>query len=338
MSKLLIHNVQMSYRDDLFVYLHNTGWDVRVLKSAKSQPWESSEATIPRLSGFYLKGVFVPTNIRSFLKLNKFYFFDDGLSCVLITICALILRLFFKTKVRIFVSEIFTDYWWNNLSFKKKFVVLLCNFIRKFVSKFDGDIYVPISKLAENNLRKRGIATQQGIHQASKSLLRIDAASVQSPLFDKFVCGFIGNQSRLKGFDLICELAKDPNIFLSTAGGFSKDLTTYPNVQQHGVISESTDKKKFFSNISCLLHPSRHDCWAMVISEAAEMGVPTITTENVGAKDFLVHPDLVMKLFSAEEIQSKLELLIGNYQYYVDYTRAQYSRFPPGSFYEKFNE
>lgn len=101
---------------------------------------------------------------------------------------------------------------------------------------------------------------------------------------------FAGHASERKGIDVLLEAsgrlrAEHPHR-LQIVGGAeaSIDWAAYDWVECTGRVPQS-DLADRFRAADCLVLPSRHDSFGMVVVEAMATGLPAIVSENVGAKE-----------------------------------------------------
>jgi len=105
--------------------------------------------------------------------------------------------------------------------------------------------------------------------------LNLDDWSVIKKIPKTFTVGFVGNISHpsyrdYKGYDFVEQACKELNIPLKTA--------LYGN----GQIPHNQMREKFYSEISCLVHPTKGEGNSNVIMESLSVGIPVITTKEAG--------------------------------------------------------
>lgn len=102
---------------------------------------------------------------------------------------------------------------------------------------------------------------------------------------------FAGHAGHRKGIDLLLEAASrlsetHPSVQIWIAGGADDTVAweTAPQVERLGRLPQPELATRF-QEADCLVLPSRHDSFGMVVVEAMATGLPVIITENVGAKE-----------------------------------------------------
>ena len=108
----------------------------------------------------------------------------------------------------------------------------------------------------------------------------------------KFI--FIGGATRHKGIDLLFQafeqaLKAHPGAQLTIIGHFRNEWKAprrkYPNsIWFSGALSQKQLAEEY-RHADCLILPSRHDSFGMVVLEALSSGLPVIVSDHVGAKD-----------------------------------------------------
>lgn len=96
-----------------------------------------------------------------------------------------------------------------------------------------------------------------------------------SPPVDKFVVGFVANISKpqyreYKGYDLVEQACKELGVELKMALYKEKQI---PHNQM---------REKFYSEVSCIVHPTKGEGCSNTLMEALACGVPVITTREAG--------------------------------------------------------
>lgn len=102
---------------------------------------------------------------------------------------------------------------------------------------------------------------------------------------------FAGHASERKGVDLLLTAASRLDreglpFKLWFAGGVDERVRfdEWPRTDHLGYLSQDTLAARF-READCLVLPSRHDSFGMVVVEAMATGLPAIVSENVGAKE-----------------------------------------------------
>ncbi len=113
-------------------------------------------------------------------------------------------------------------------------------------------------------------------------------------LFFTFI--FSGKVTIHKGIDFLIQafkkvLKRYPNVKLRIIG-FGGDgyplvrTASLPQIEWLGFVTQ-TELAKHYQAADCLVLPSRHDSYGMVVTEALASGLPVIISDRVGAKDII---------------------------------------------------
>lgn len=106
--------------------------------------------------------------------------------------------------------------------------------------------------------------------------------------------GFCSTNFELKGLDRLIKALTmlPPQYMLIAAGGrnhakyieYARSLNVHERVIFPGKVD---DMPKFYAALDVFCHPSFYDTFGSVVAEALAMGVPTVTTQDVGACDLI---------------------------------------------------
>jgi len=105
--------------------------------------------------------------------------------------------------------------------------------------------------------------------------LDLDEWSILPCKEGKFVVGFVGNignpeYKKYKGFDLLEQACKELKVTIKTAL-YGKDQLPHDQMRE-----------KFYSQVSCIVHPTEGEGCSNTIMEALACGIPVITTKTAG--------------------------------------------------------
>lgn len=105
---------------------------------------------------------------------------------------------------------------------------------------------------------------------------------------------FAGHASHRKGIDLLLHAAhtlneegRDARVWVAGGASPGIDWASALNVERLGRLPQ-TELADRFRAADCLVLPSRHDSFGMVVVEAMAAGLPVIVTDHVGAKQAVV--------------------------------------------------
>ncbi|UZP68713.1 glycosyltransferase family 4 protein [Desulfovibrio mangrovi] len=106
--------------------------------------------------------------------------------------------------------------------------------------------------------------------------------------------GFCSTNFELKGLDRLIKALTllPPEYMLIAAGGrnhtkyieYARSLDVHERIIFPGKVD---DMPQFYAALDVFCHPSFYDTFGSVVAEALAMGVPTVTTEDVGACDLI---------------------------------------------------
>ena len=120
---------------------------------------------------------------------------------------------------------------------------------------------------------------------------RISSDDVSSQEDAPFTFIFAGHAGHRKGIDLLLDAAsrledEGQNVQIWVAGGEDPNVEWSRSslVKRLGRLPQPELADRF-RQADCLVLPSRHDSFGMVVVEAMATGLPVIVTENVGAKE-----------------------------------------------------
>jgi glycosyltransferase involved in cell wall biosynthesis len=118
------------------------------------------------------------------------------------------------------------------------------------------------------------------------------AGSSRSASHEPFTFAFVGSTPARKGFDLILDsldilVSEGLSVELLVAGRVDQKLLSgrtalRSKVREYGMVSQS-ELASILPRARCLLLPSRHDSFGMVVVEAMACGLPVIVSDMVGA-------------------------------------------------------
>ena len=104
--------------------------------------------------------------------------------------------------------------------------------------------------------------------------------------FDGVVVGYLGGTDDRKGWrELADGVAGTSDVFLLFGGTGSREFRDPRLIGRCRTVGYVEDLTRFFSACDVLAVPSSFDPWALVVTEAAARGVPSITTPMVGAQE-----------------------------------------------------
>ncbi|MDD5486114.1 MAG: glycosyltransferase family 4 protein [Dehalococcoidales bacterium] len=207
-----------------------------------------------------------------------------------------------------------------------------------FMMRNVEDRYKVISRIGTNSLFEQGrfnmnevgkymsecyaiIATNKFLYNEAKKYndnvvlipngLDLDDWAVVPKKTGKFTVGFVGNIGNpayraYKGFDFVDQACKELDIPLETA--------LYGKAQ----IPHDEIRDRFYSQISCIVHPTEGEGCSNTIMEALACGIPVITTKTAGFHgEMLEHGKNVLFCErSSESVKECIERLINDRQLY----------------------
>jgi glycosyltransferase involved in cell wall biosynthesis len=114
---------------------------------------------------------------------------------------------------------------------------------------------------------------------------------------EPFVFAFVGSGNEIKGFDFVLDALETLYwegvvCTLLVAGIVDRSLLSrvdnkvFGNIRECGMVTQ-TKLVDILNSADCLLLPSRHDSFGMVVVEAMACGLPVIVSEMVGAKELI---------------------------------------------------
>jgi len=130
--------------------------------------------------------------------------------------------------------------------------------------------------------------------------------------------GFCSTNFELKGLDRLIKTLTllPPEYMLVAAGGrnhtkyieYARSLGVHERIIFPGKVD---DMPKFYAALDVFCHPSFYDTFGSVVAEALAMGVPTVTTEDVGACDLIKNGEngVVVKKPTPEELSRAILVL-----------------------------
>ena len=116
--------------------------------------------------------------------------------------------------------------------------------------------------------------------------LRTAARRRQGLPDDSFVVGFLGGIDHRKGYRTACAAAAGiPGAFLAMAGPSSEGYVDHDLGSRLRIMGMLRDLSDFWASIDVLAVPSTFDPFAMVVTEAAAHGIPSVVSPQVGVAD-----------------------------------------------------
>jgi glycosyltransferase involved in cell wall biosynthesis len=124
---------------------------------------------------------------------------------------------------------------------------------------------------------------------------RLGNVSPPAATTGEFVFLFAGASLRRKGFDLLSEAfrkvaAACPHVRLRVVGPRGDAADALAASEEHVTLVGAVDQPTLAAhlrNADCLVLPSRHDSFGMVVVEALASGTPAMVSSMVGAKDLV---------------------------------------------------
>lgn len=108
-----------------------------------------------------------------------------------------------------------------------------------------------------------------------------------------FTFVFAGRTNTRKGVDVLLTASRAlqrqgfaHQVQLAGPGETPSDWTNADHVTQHGRLPQA-ELAGLFRRANCLVLPSRHDSFGMVVAEAMAAGLPAIVSDHVGAKEMV---------------------------------------------------
>lgn len=148
---------------------------------------------------------------------------------------------------------------------------------------------------------------------------------------DQFRVGFVGQQTVNKRLDLLVDAiksAKIPNVCLVVVGsGPEEERNRAYAFRQLGNPAVEWQGRLLHSNVpsvvrglDCLVLPSKHDGWGVVVSEALIAGVPAICSDGCGAAA-VVRASGVGGIFQSSNVATLVDLLHSEHAAVLDMER-----------------
>ncbi len=164
---------------------------------------------------------------------------------------------------------------------------------------------------------------------------------------DNMLVGFCSTNFERKGLDNLLEAMNllPAEFHLAIAGGRSSEK--YETLVKHlqlkdriHFVGKIDDMPWFYAGLDVLAHPSYHDTFANVVSEALAMDVPVVVSKLTGAKDIvadgengLILPDLspeaiaeaIKRAVQLQDVRSKSSHLLTDEDVFNQYLQLLYS-------------
>jgi glycosyltransferase involved in cell wall biosynthesis len=165
-----------------------------------------------------------------------------------------------------------------------------------------ADYILTVSELARQSYIEAGVAPDRVYSitlGADINLFRTREGSAPKLKTEPVTFVFAGAAVPRKGIDILVAAFKQAykrlggRLRLIVVGPRGDSATTLevaetPGIETYGSMPQA-ELRKIFGKADCLVLPSRHDSFGMVVIEAMACGLPVIVSEMVGAKD-LVRP------------------------------------------------
>jgi glycosyltransferase involved in cell wall biosynthesis len=154
-----------------------------------------------------------------------------------------------------------------------------------------ADHILTVSEMARKSYLDAGVAPERVTAvPVGCDLSRFGGDELLSPT-DRFTFIFAGHASQRKGADTLLQASQtlreeDVAHDLWFVGGADDDVPWHlaPHVKRYGRVPQ-TELATLFRQVDCLVLPSRHDSFGMVVVEALASGLPVIVSDQVGAKE-----------------------------------------------------
>lgn len=154
-----------------------------------------------------------------------------------------------------------------------------------------ADHVLTVSELARESYLEGGVLPEQVTAvPVGCDLSRFQPASGANLQNPPFTFIFAGHASRRKGIDVLLEAAgRLPSTLpyrVVVAGGTNSGIAwdTHARVEYAGRVPQAR-LAELFRRADCLVLPSRHDSFGMVVVEAMATGLPVLVSDRVGAKE-----------------------------------------------------
>mgnify|MGYP001072328291 CR=1 FL=1 len=138
---------------------------------------------------------------------------------------------------------------------------------------------------------------------------------------DSFTLLYCGHISHRKGVDLLVDAVQrlpmqyQRDLLVLLAGGTSDDLEKLAPGYDRDIFQvigylQASDLFLLYQRADCMILPTRHDTWALVVNEAMEAGCPVLVSKYAGAANELVIDGSTGKVFNPLNHQEFVESLI----------------------------